>query len=331
MNNHATRIGIVGAGYWGPNLIRACSQLGSLDSVCDIDDVALESIKRSYPKVSTMSQFDALLARPIEAVIIAAPAQLHASMCLQAIAAGKHVFVEKPLALTVEEGERIAAAAEAAHVSVFVGHLLLYHPGVRKLRALLAEYAIGPVWHLRSRRLGLGKLRSHESVWWSFAPHDIALMLAIMGEEPVNVVAAQTACRNANISDVAYADYGFGSGRTAHLEVCWLDPEKSARLDVFGERGVLTLTDSRDGSTLTHKPFSITQDQRGAPLVVRGEERHISFVEEEPLKLEVKAFIDLVRAGKPVETSARHGIAVLRALAMADEASQKRVERGALA
>ncbi len=180
-------LGVAGAGYWGPNLIRNCAELGILDSVCDLDESALAAVARSYPGVATTTRFEELLARQIQGVIIATPAQIHASMCLEAIAAGKHVFVEKPLALTVGEGEQIGRAAAQAGLVVFVGHVLLYHPAVRKLRALLAEDVIGPIWHLRSRRLSLGKLRNHESVWWSFAPHDIALMLAIMGEEPRSV------------------------------------------------------------------------------------------------------------------------------------------------
>ena len=245
------RLGVAGAGYWGPNLIRNCAELGILDSVCDLDESALAAVARLYPGVATTTRFEELLARQVQGVVIATPAHLHASMCLEAIAAGKHVFVEKPLALTVSEGEQIARAAAQAGLVVFVGHVLLYHPAVRKLRALLAEDVIGPVWHLRSRRLSLGKLRNHESVWWSFAPHDIALMLAIMGEEPRSVLSAQTASMIAEISDVAYADFQFSNNRSAHIEVCWLDPEKSARLDVFGAHGVITLKDAR-GWQLPH-------------------------------------------------------------------------------
>lgn len=330
MSNPAIRIGIIGAGYWGTNLVRVCSELGVLDSVCDADQVARDAVKRSYPEVETVSDLDALLARNVSAVIVATPAQTHATVCLSVLNAGKHVFVEKPLALSISEGERIADAAQVAQRLVFVGHLLLYHPAVRKLRALIAEQRIGRVWHMRSRRLSLGKLRDYESVWWSFAPHDVALMLAIMQEEPQSAVAAQ-ACRNGSLSDVGYADFAFSDGRSAHVEVCWLDPEKSARLDVFGEQGVLTLNDSRAGSSLTLKPFSVGVDSLGKPKVSRGEELSIAFGDEEPLKAEICAFIDSVQAGRTSETSARQGVAVLRALAMADQALMNRVGLRALA
>lgn len=331
LNQQDIRIGVVGAGYWGPNLIRNCAELGFLDSVCDIDERALESIGRIYPSVTITTQFEELLARPINAVIIAAPAQLHAGMCLKAIAAGKHVFVEKPLALSVEEGKRIASAAEAAGIVVFVGHVLLYHPAVKKLRSIITEGVIGDVWHVRSRRLSLGKLRSHESVWWSFAPHDIALILAIMGEAPRGVRAAQNGARGANLSDVAYADFEFSRGRTAHVEVCWLDPEKSARLDIFGTAGVITMTDSRKRGTLTIKPVTVSTNERGQPVALRGPECEVEFENVEPLREEIRAFVDSIITGKPAETSARQGVAVLKALAMADAAASMQTELRALA
>jgi UDP-2-acetamido-3-amino-2,3-dideoxy-glucuronate N-acetyltransferase len=323
MNHSGIRIGVVGAGYWGPNLIRNCFELGVLDSICDIYEAALGAARQMHPSVATTTQFDTLLARQIDAVIIAAPAQFHTEMALKAIAAGKHVFVEKPLALNVEEANRIAAAARAAGVLVFVGHLLLYHPAVRKLRSLIAERVIGDVWLVRSRRLSLGKLRSHENVWWSFAPHDVALVLAIFGEEPRAAVSAQASAKNTGISDVGYADFEFSRGRTAHVEVSWLDPERSAQLDVFGTRGVLSLADSRKGSSLTLKPFALSKDQRGAPVAIRGEEQNVDFDNEEPLRVELQAFVDSIVTGKPAETDAKQGIAVLRALSIADDAARR--------
>ena len=327
MNRSGIRIGVVGAGYWGPNLIRNCAELGVLDSVCDIDESALEAVRRTYPSATTTSRIEELLGREIDGVIIAAPAHLHGEMALKAIGARKHVFVEKPLALSVDEGTRVAVAAQSAGVCVFVGHLLLYHPAVKKLRSLVAEGVIGDIWHVRSRRLSLGKLRSHENVWWSFAPHDVALVLALFGEEPHATTATQACARDSRISDVAYADFEFSRGRTAHVEVCWLDPEKSARLDIFGARGVLTLADSRKGSSLALKPFVVTLDERGAPRVVRGEEQHIEYAEEEPLRLELRAFIESIQSGEPAETDVQQGLAVLRALSAADQAA-RRIEPG---
>jgi len=322
MERPNVRIGVVGAGYWGPNLIRNCAELGVLDSVCDIDDEALEATRLAYPSISTVGRFSELLARRIDAVVIAAPAQYHARMCLEALDAGKHVFVEKPLALTVAEGRRIAEIADSKGLIVFVGHLLLYHPAVKKLRSLIAEGVIGDVWHVRSRRLSLGRLRVHENVWWSFAPHDVALVLAIMDHEPTHVTAAQTARQTGNLADVAYADFTFPFGRSAHIEVCWLDPEKSARLDVFGSSGVVTLNDSRAGSVLTVRPLTVKSDQAGKLTVRRGEELNIHVDEVEPLKAEINAFVEAVVIRKPAETDAWQGVRVLQALAMAEDSAR---------
>src|SRR5579872_231395 len=165
------KIGVVGAGYWGPNLIRNCAELGVLHSVCDIDPETLTALGTLYPHVKLFREFDQFLDGGLDAVVIAAPAQLHAPMAMRSIAAGKHVFVEKPLALDVATGQHICEAAEKAKLQLFVGHLLLYHPGIKKMRSLLSEQVIGEVWHVRSRRLSFGKLRAHEDVWWSFAPH----------------------------------------------------------------------------------------------------------------------------------------------------------------
>jgi UDP-2-acetamido-3-amino-2,3-dideoxy-glucuronate N-acetyltransferase len=321
MEERAIRVGVVGAGYWGTNLVRVSHELGILDSVCDEDPTALASTRHSYPDVKITSNFESLLERPIDAVIIATPAQTHARLAVRALKAGKHIFVEKPLALTVAEGEEVAAAAEHAGKEVVVGHLLLYHPAVQKILVLISSDAIGRIWHMRSRRLALGKIRLHENVWWSFAPHDIALMLRLMQGPPLRASASQASRAN-GLSDIAYADYTFSGGRSAHIEVCWLDPEKSARLDLFGERGVLTFCDSRAGGSLILKPLSIQSDGLGPPSISRGEERMVPFSGEEPLRAELRAFVDCVQKGKPVESSARHGIAVLRALEMADDSER---------
>ena len=321
------RVGVAGAGYWGPKIIRNCLELGVLGAVCDTDDVALASVRSMDPDICVTSDFHQMLTLPIDAVIVATPAVLHKEMCLQAINAGKHIFVEKPLALSVADGQQIVAAARAAEVSVFVGHLLLYHPGVRKLRALVGEGAIGDVWHLRSRRLSLGRVRDHENVWWSFAPHDIAVMLAVMAEEPRHVVASHSASGCTGLTDTAYADFEFSGGRTAHIEVSWLEPEKAARLDVFGTHGVLTLDDTRDQEKiLTSRPFSIAQDGRERRVPIRGAESRVNFEHTEPLQAELVEFLESIQFHRSSETDGDQGVAVLRALTMAEAAVRQQAE-----
>ncbi len=240
------RVGVIGAGYWGAKLVRNCHQLGVLAAVCDTELRALNEVRTKYPGTALFCEPQAMLEHAkLDAVVIAAPAPAHATLALWAIAAGKHVFVEKPLALSVEEAQEVVEAAERAGVTLFVGHVLLYHPAVSALLACVNQGRVGRVRHLRSRRLSWGRLRAHENVWWSFAPHDCALMIEIMKDAPVNATGWVSAYVRPGLGDFAYADFAFADGRSAHIEVSWLDPDKSSRIDVFGSEGTLTFVDSR--------------------------------------------------------------------------------------
>jgi len=315
------RVGVIGAGHWGQNLIRICHDLGALDAVCDPSPASLQLVADKYPDVELFNEATDLLELPIDAVLIAAPAEFHGELALAALAAGKHVFIEKPFTLSVADGEAVAAAAIATGLQVFVGHLLIYHPAVRKLRTTLASGAIGRVWHLRSRRVSLGKLRNRESVWWSFAPHDVSLVLALMGEEPTNVVGAQNGWLTARTPDCAYADFQFAQGRSAHIEVSWLDPHKMWQFDVFGTEGVITISESPGISRMTLARCGARSDERGMLSAWRGAEMEIEFEKLEPLREEMIAFFTSMRFGIAAETDASEGLAVVRALARADRAS----------
>ena len=321
MNGSTQRLGVIGGGYWGQNLIRTCADLGVLDAVCDADEGVRASLLNAYPRISVHEHPELLLDEQLDGVLIATPAVTHAELALAAFQRGLHVFVEKPMALSVSDGIRMQEAADKANRQLFVGHLLLYHPGIRKLRMLLADGTIGRVWHLRSRRLNLGKLRQHESVWWSFAPHDVALMLAIMGEEPESATASQIGWLSPRLPDVAYADFRFSRGRAGHIEVNWLDPRKAAGLDVFGTDGVITFEDFRVGERLTVALCSAKPDERGVLRAWRGDTYEVPVEPSEPLREEIIAFLTSMRFGIPAETDGNEGIAVLRALEMADNGS----------
>lgn len=315
------RIGVIGAGYWGANLIRNCHQLGVLAAVCDSDLHALSTVRSKYAGTALFCDVKAMLEHAkLDAVIIAAPAPAHHTLALDVIAAGKHVFVEKPLALSVEDAERVVTAAEAAGVTLFVGHVLLYHPAVRALLQCVNDGRIGRVRHLRSRRLSWGRLRAAENVWWSFAPHDCALMIEIMKDSPVNATGWLSAYVRPGLGDFAYADFAFGDGRSAHIEVSWLDPDKSSRIDVFGSEGTLTFIDSREGPTLTLTACGDRLNARGEPELWRGESMNIDLPAGEPLRLELEAFCRAIRGGHDhIPTDGREGLEVVRALAMVDK------------
>lgn len=321
MVTRAPRVGVIGAGERGRQLIRICYELGALAGVCDVSQPSLREIADTYPDVELHTGADDLVRAPLEAVLIAAPAELHAELSLQVLAAGKHVFVEKPFALSVVDAEAVAAAAVATGLQVFVAHLLIYHPAVRKLRSIIASGAIGRLWHLRSRRSSLGKLRQLGSVWWNVAPYDVSLMLALMGEEPTSVVGAQAGWLTTRSPDAAYADFQFARCRSAHIEVSWLDPNEMWRCDVFGSEGVITISESPSGSRMTLTGCGARSDERGMLFAWRGDETEIEFESVEPLREQVVAFLTSMRFGIAAETDASEGLAVVRALARADRAS----------
>jgi UDP-2-acetamido-3-amino-2,3-dideoxy-glucuronate N-acetyltransferase len=320
MMRRMPRIGVIGAGYWGANLIRNCRQLGVLAAVCDTDLHALNDVRSTYSGTALFCDAAAMLEHAkLDAVVIAAPAHAHAKLALAATEAGKHVFVEKPLALSVEDAQCVVDAAERAGVTLFVGHVLLYHPAVRALLECVNAGRIGRVRHLRSRRLSWGRLRAHENVWWSFAPHDCALMIEIMKDAPVKGTGSLSAYVRPGLGDFAYADFAFADGRSAHIEVSWLDPDKSSRIDVFGSEGTLTFIDSRDGGTLTLTPCGDRLNARGEPELWRGETVEVELSGGEPLRLELEAFCRAIRgAHEHIPTDGREGLEVVRALAMVD-------------
>jgi UDP-2-acetamido-3-amino-2,3-dideoxy-glucuronate N-acetyltransferase len=323
MMRRLPRIGVIGAGYWGANLIRNCRGLGVLAAVCDTELRALDEVRTKYPGTALFCDADAMFEHgKLDAVVIAAPAPAHASLALKAIAAGKHIFVEKPLALNVSDAQRVVDTAESAGVTVFVGHVLLYHPAVRAMLECIGRGEIGHVRHLRSRRLSWGRLRAQENVWWSFAPHDCALMIEIMKDSPVNATGWLSAYVRPHLGDFAYADFAFSDGRSAHIEVSWLDPDKSSRIDVFGSQGTLTFIDSREGPTLTLTRCGDRLNMRGEPELWREETRAIPLPGGEPLRLELEAFCRSIRGSRvEIPTDGREGLEVVRALEMVDRQS----------
>lgn len=317
MSPERPRLGVVGAGRWGMNIVRCCARMGVLAAACDSDPDALEEIRSRHSGVRVFSDYATMLAlASLSAVIVAAPAQLHARLAHEAIDAGLDVFVEKPLALSVTDAQGVVDAANAAHKRLVVGHLLLYHPAVRLLMQLIRRGTIGELRHVRARRLSWGRLRSHEDAWWSFAPHDVAIMLEIFGEEPLAVTSSKAAYVRPDITDFAYADFTFSQGRSAHLEVTWLDPSKASRLDVFGSRGVLSFIDGREAPMLLLTQCGDVLNDRGEPDLWRKEPEQINVPAGEPLALEMEAFCRALRGGTQLPSDGAEGLAVVRTLAM---------------
>lgn len=313
------RLGVAGAGPWGRNLIRTAAELGVLAAVCDADIGALDAAREAGGPATYCTDYAQMLRDiPLDALVIAAPAPLHARLAIDAIDAGLAVLVEKPFATKLSDAETMVARAKARGTLLAAGHLLLYDPAVRALLDAVRSGAIGTVRHYRSRRLGWGRLRAHEDVWWSFGPHDVSVMLEVMGEEPSSAHRSSSAFVRPHVADVAYVDYRFSLGRTGHVEVSWIEPRRTAQIAVFGSDGAIVLDDARDGSrTLVLVPCGDRLDASGEPELWREDARAIPFGDQPPLRAELAAFCAAIGGGPPPPSHAGEALSVVRALAMA--------------
>src|SRR6267378_3505716 len=234
-NSTKPKVAVVGVGYWGKNLVRNFYELGALAALCDENGSVAERCRSEYADVQFHTAFEAVLSDPsITAVALATPATTHYDMVKAALEAGKDVLVEKPLALDVKQGEELVELAAATHRILMVGHILRYHPAILKLQELIQAGDLGQINYLYSNRLNIGKIRTEENILWSFAPHDISVMLSLLNEMPIRVSCEGGAYLNRNVFDVTLSHFDFPSGVQAHVFVSWLHPVKEPRLVVVG-------------------------------------------------------------------------------------------------
>jgi UDP-2-acetamido-3-amino-2,3-dideoxy-glucuronate N-acetyltransferase len=318
-------IGVVGCGYWGKNLIRNFSELGELRVVCDVDPERAASLAAKYNVDSCTSYSDMLARSDVHAVVIAAPAAEHFALAKQAMLAGKDVFVEKPLALDVEEGEQLADLSVTTGRILMVGHLLHYHPAIRKLKELIREGALGKIQYIYSSRLNFGKLRTEENILWSFAPHDISAILHLLEEEPISVAANGGAYLNPAITDVTLTSCSFASGVTAHIFVSWLHPFKEQKLVIVGDRQMAVFDDTESVRKLVLYPHQVEWVERH-PVAKRSEGQVVDLPADEPLKMECQHFLDCVATRSKPETDGWNGVRVLRVLNAAQRSLKNKGE-----
>lgn len=316
--NKVSGIAVAGCGYWGRNLVRNFFELGELAAVCDVDASRLEEMRKNY-SIRTTQSFEELLKMPeVRAVAIAAPAAQHFSLAKKALLAGKDAFVEKPLALHVEEGEELVELAQKHSRVLMVGHLLHYHPVLRELRRLVHKGELGKVEYISSSRLNLGKLRTEEDILWSFAPHDISAILYLLDETPSQVTAQGASYLNHPVSDVTLTILSFASGVKAHIFVSWLHPFKEQKLVIVGDRKMAVFDDTEAERKLVLYPHRIEWVNR-VPIARRAEGEVVSLAKEEPLRLECAHFLECVRDRKVPDTDGENGLRVLKILHAAGE------------
>ena len=314
------RVAVVGAGSWGINHVRvvATDPGCAVHAVCDPDPDVEPSV-RALTTAPLTRELAPLLAEPaLDAVIIASPAPTHAELAVQALAAGKHVLVEKPLALSLAEAERVAAAAAAHRRCLMVGHLMLYHPVVARLAAILRSGELGRLHYLHATRVNLGRLRRDENALWSFGPHDLAVIDFLLGEEPVSVAARGQCVLQPGIEDVVFLSLRYPSGPMAHVHLSWLNPRKERRLTLVCSQKMAELDDvAADKLRIFDKGFDRPQKFTSFDeyLTIRDGDVHIPHVAMgEPLRLQLHHFLDCIATGAAPLSDAASGVRIVRIL-----------------
>ena len=314
------QVGVVGLGYWGPNLARNFDRLpgAALRWICDSSEEARARWAPQFPGTRVTADLAELLADPeLDAVAVATHVPSHAAVAIQVLEAGKHCFVEKPLAQSVAEAERVVAAAEAAGRTLMVGHLLEYHPGVEKLKEIADAGELGDIRYIYSNRLNLGVIREHENALWSLGAHDVSVVLRLAGdEEPEELTAVGESYMRAGVEDVVFCYLRFPSGLAAHLHLSWLDPHKERRFTVVGSKRMATFDDMATERKVTVYDKGFDQDfaSYGEYIARSGDIWSPAIRNDEPLRLECAHFAARVRDGAPPRSGPESGLRVVRVL-----------------
>lgn len=314
------RVAVVGAGYWGKNLVRNFASLETLAAVCDSDAERLASFSGQYPSVKLFHSYsDVLGDDTIHGVAIAAPAEMHADTVREALLAGKDVFVEKPLCLSVDEGKELVVLAKKHNRILMVGHLLWYHPAVLRLKELIRQGELGRIQYIYSNRLNLGKIRREENILWSFAPHDISVILGLLNEMPDSVIAQGGNYLHQQIADVTISLLSFPSGVKAHIFVSWLHPFKEQKLIVVGDRKMAVFDDMEKKDKLLLYPHSIDWKDN-IPIANKADAQPVEFDQEEPLRAECQHFLKCIATRTKPRTDGEEGLRVLSVLQQCQKA-----------
>lgn len=312
-DNIVPGIAVVGAGYWGKNLVRNFYELGALNTICDTNELIEESYKQKYSNVQFKSSYsDVLIDKSIDAVTLATPATTHFRLAKEALKAGKHVFVEKPLALTVAEGEELVSFARKQSRILMVGHILQYHNAVIKLKELIDNGELGKIQYLYSNRLSIGKIRTEENILWSFAPHDISVMLMLLGEMPKKVYATGGAYLQRQVADITLTTMDFPGGVRGHIFVSWLHPFKEQKFVVVGDKKMAVFDDVSKEKLLLY-PHKIEWLHR-VPVATKAEAEIVPLEMSEPLKAECQHFLTCIQNGDRPKTDGHEGLRVLQIL-----------------
>jgi predicted dehydrogenase len=316
------QIAVAGVGGWGKNLARNFHQLAEarLRYVCDLDPKKLDQVARQLPGSTLTRDFDAVLRDPdVQAVVIATPAPRHHALAKMALEAGKDVYVEKPFTLEIGHAEELIAIAERNKRVLMVGHLLEYHPVVTRLKEMITREELGRLYYIYSQRVNLGTVRADENALWNFAPHDISVIMFLLGAAPTDVAARGQSYLQKGVEDVVFLSMNFGGRAMAHVHVSWLDPHKIRKLTLVGDRKMAVFDDLEANEKLRvyDKGAHVNQDYSTFAEYVglRFGDITMPYIKVgEPLQIECRHFIDCVRSRRPPVSDGQDGLRVVKVL-----------------
>ncbi|UCH80900.1 MAG: Gfo/Idh/MocA family oxidoreductase [Nitrospiraceae bacterium] len=320
MTDNKKFIAQIGLGYWGKNILRNLYELDVLHTACDTSGDIISGHKEKYPEIHyTSSVSEILESSDIKAVVISSPAITHYDFVKKSLLAGKDVFVEKPLSLDVEDAAELVEIAVKEGKILMVGHILQYHPAVIKLREMIFDGKLGKVQYIYSNRLNIGKLRTEENILWSFAPHDISVILSLVGEEPIRISSMGGDYLSNGVYDTTMTSLEFSNGIKSHIFVSWLHPFKEQKLVVVGSKA-MAVFDDMSREKLFIYPHKIEWKSGKIPVAQKADFHTVPLDQKEPLKEELKHFIDCIRERKSPQTDGHEGLRVLRVLELAENA-----------
>lgn len=328
------KVGVIGLGYWGPNLVRNLAEIDDvfLHTVCDLEENRLKYVGKRYPKLCTTKRYEEILTSPeIDAIVIATPASSHFSLAKESLLHGKSVLVEKPLALSSEECQELIDLAEERGKVLMVGHTFIFNPAVEMLKDYVVRGELGDIFYIYSQRLNLGRIRQDVNAMWNFAPHDLSIVLYLLGETPLQVRAKGKAYIQDGIEDVVFLDLDFPSGVNAHVHISWLNPQKVRKTTVVGSKKMVIYDDvSSDAKIQIYDKGVAKIPTSSSPrdfetfgefqLKIRTGDLHVPAIKfTEPLRNECSHFIKCVKEGKAPLTDGRHGMQVVKILEAAEK------------
>ncbi|MBT3344506.1 MAG: Gfo/Idh/MocA family oxidoreductase [Gemmatimonadetes bacterium] len=324
----------VGAGNWGRNLVRTFNSLPDvhLKMICDASEPVRKGMAAQYPDAQVVADYDDVLANSqITAVVLAVPAIDHFETARRALEAGKHVYVEKPISLSYSHACELTELAEGKGLTLMVGHLMEYHPGLGLLKQIVDDGELGDILYLYAERVNLGVVRKDENALWSLAPHDISMILHLLESEPETVSARGSCYLQTGVEDVVFVNMRFADGRMAQIQVSWLDPHKARKLTVVGTKKMVVFDDMESSEKVRIYDKAAEKDSKsGALYESYGESITLRFGDvviphinsAEPLKLEAQHFVECVGSGQTPRSDGRDGMRVVRVL----EAAQTSLE-----